>query len=67
MADGADFTCELEELRAELRQRDEDLILAARYGKALLEENTALKQRLAASSERCGNLEAVRSLKQYYL
>lgn len=58
MADGADFTCELEELRAELRQKDEDLILAARYGKALLEDNTSLKQRLAASSERCGNLEA---------
>ena len=41
-----DFNSDVEALRAELRKKEHDLLLAARYGKSLLEENEQLKRDL---------------------
>lgn len=40
------FNADEEALRAELRKKERDLLLAARYGKGLLEENERIKKDL---------------------
>lgn len=42
---------EVDALRAQLEQKDKDLMLAAELGKALLEKNTDLEKKIELSSE----------------
>ena len=44
-----------EELRAELRKKERDLLLAARYGKGLLEENERIKRDLENARQEHAN------------
>ena len=44
-----------EELRAELRKKERDLLLAARYGKGLLEENERIKRDLENTRQEHAN------------
>ena len=46
-------------LRAELRKKEHDVILAARFGKELLEENVQLKEELQSLRKECTTLEEV--------
>ena len=49
----------MEELLDELRRKDEELVLAASYGKALLEEKEQLRTELQAAQEEIRQLEEV--------
>ena len=49
----------MEDLLAELRRKDEELVLAASYGKALLEEKEQLREELQAAQEEIKQLEEV--------
>ena len=49
------FNADVEALRAELRKKEHDLLLAARYGKSLLEENERIKQDLENMREEHDN------------
>ena len=49
------FNADVEALRAELRKKEHDLLLAARYGKSLLEENERIKQNLENMREEHDN------------
>ena len=44
-----------EALRAELRKKERDLLLAARYGKGLLEENERIKRDLENAKQELAN------------
>jgi len=48
-ADVAQLADEVEQLRALLNEREQDLILAAEYGQTLLDQNKALREQLAAA------------------
>ena len=50
------FNADEEVLRAELRQKEHDLLLAARYGKTLLEENDLLKKELENARQEHANV-----------
>jgi len=47
--DVAQLANEVEQLRALLNEREQDLILAAEYGQTLLDQNKALREQLAAA------------------
>ena len=49
------FNVDVEALRAELRKKEHDLLLAARYGKSLLEENERIKKELEDEREEHAN------------
>ena len=49
----------MEDLLAELRKKDEELVLAASYGKALLEEKEQLWEELQSAQEEIRQLEEV--------
>lgn len=52
------FNADLEALRAELLKKEHDLLLAARYGKGLLEENERIKRDLEnARQEHANDME----------
>ena len=50
-----------EVLRAELRKKEHDLLLAARYGKTLLEENDLLRKDLENARQEQANVIEVSS------
>ena len=49
------FNPDVEALRTELRKKEHDLLLAARYGKGLLEENERIKADLEHSRQEHAN------------
>lgn len=53
---------DVEALRAELREKERDLLLAARYGKSLLEENDLLKEELENARQEHANITEVSEL-----
>ena len=53
------FDADAEALRAELRRKEDDLLLAARYGKNLLEENEQLKKDRETNRQERANLSEV--------
>lgn len=55
MSSSTTFNADLEALRAELRKKDRDLLLAARYGKGLLEENERIKKDLENARQEHAN------------
>lgn len=50
---------DVDSLRVELRRKEHDLMLAARFGKNLLEENTQLKNQLHLLREEHAKLQEV--------
>ena len=50
---------DLDSLRVELRKKEHDLLLAARFGKGLLEENDQLKNQLKLLRDEYSNLKEV--------
>jgi len=50
---------DLDSLRIELRKKDNDLLLAARFGESLLEENDQLKNQLKILRDEHSNLQEV--------
>lgn len=56
-----DFNADIEALRAELRKKGHDLLLAARYGKGLLEENSQYQKDLESAKQECATLKEVGS------
>jgi len=50
---------DLDSLRIELRKKDNDLLLAARFGESLLEENDQLKNQLKLFRDEHSNLQEV--------
>lgn len=50
---------DLDSLRIELRKKDNDLLLAARCGESLLEENDQLKSQLKLLRDEYSNLQEV--------
>lgn len=50
---------DLDSLRIELRKKDNDLLLAARFGESLLEENDQLKNQLKLLRDEHSNLQEV--------
>lgn len=50
---------DLDSLRIELRKKDNDLLLAARFGESLLEENDQLKNQLKVLRDEHSNLQEV--------
>ena len=55
----ASFNADAEALRAELRKKERDLLLAARYGKTLLEENEQLKKDLETARKEHASINEV--------
>ena len=50
---------EMEELRVELLKKEEDLLLAARFGKKLLEENDLMKGEIQSLRDECRRYQEV--------
>ena len=61
------FDADAEALRAELRSKEDDLLLAARYGKNLLEENEQLKKDRETNRQERANLSEVSFAVQIYV
>jgi hypothetical protein len=56
------FNADEEALRADLRKKERDLLLAARYGKGLLEENERIKRDLENARQEHANAMEVSSI-----
>ena len=53
---------DVDSLRVELRRKEHDLVMAARFGKNLLEENTQVKNQLLLLREEQAKLQEVQLL-----
>lgn len=53
---------DVDSLRVELRRKEHDLVMAARFGKNLLEENTQVKNQMHLLREEQAKLQEVRLL-----
>ncbi len=53
------MTQQLEDVLSELRTKERELVLSARYGKALLEEKEQLRNELQTAREEMKQLEEV--------
>ena len=62
-----DFNADIEALRAELRKKGHDLLLAARYGKGLLEENSRYQKDMESAQQKCDTLKEVGDMKNHSL